>query len=362
MDALEKKIEKQLIVRMYEPDMALLKETAKQISQMENVKLNLYGQCGEVLVVVTVHAIAEAAAVELSEAVAERFEQALGDTVYGRGKGSLAYFAAGELIEHECLLAASDPKTGALLAEEFSHTRRGSSVFDFGDSSYNDARIMAKIKQEVAKKCAGGANAAQAAAVRAEAAAKCSRADVGVSAVPTEQGVFVGVYYRGYVYVRQMQPGKDAGKRAALAALDIVRRLMCRMKVTNARTFKAGGELDWERPVEKKPDNPYLVPVIILAVLLIALGAACWYFFTTFSLTGAQETLPVSTGQSVTTTASSEPSVASSSMPQSQVQTDSAASDTTASQSAGTVTQSAETSSQTTQPQADANGEVHPFA
>ena len=50
MDALEKKVEKQLIVRMYEPDMAILKETAKKISQMERVKLNLYGQCGEVRV------------------------------------------------------------------------------------------------------------------------------------------------------------------------------------------------------------------------------------------------------------------------------------------------------------------------
>ena len=359
MDALEKKIEKQLIVRMYEPDMAILKETAKQISQMESVKLNLYGQCGEVLVVVTVHAIAEAAAVELSEAVAERFEQALGDSVYGRGKGSLAYFAAGEMIEHESLVAASDPKTGALLAEEFSHTRRGSSVFDFGDSSYNDARVMAKIKQEVAKKCAGGANAAQAAAVRAEAAAKCSRADVGVSAVPTEQGVFVGVYYKGYVYVRQMEPGKDAGKRAALAALDIVRRLMCRMPVTNARTFKAGSDLDWEHPVEKKPENPYLVPVIILAVLLIALGAACWYFFTTFSLAGTQDGIPMSSSQSIAVPAASDTTGTSSAA---QSPSSGAASDVPASQSTSTVTESAQTSSQTTQPQADANGEIHPFA
>lgn len=362
MEALEKKVEKQLIVRMYEPDMTILKETAKQISGMENVKLNLYGQCGEVLVVITVHAIAEAAAVELSEAVAERFEQALGDTVYGRGKGSLAYFAAGELIEHECLLAASDPKTGALLAEEFSHTRRGSSVFDFGDSSYNDPRIMGKIKQEVAKKCAGGANAAQAASVRAEAAAKCSRADVGVSVVPTEQSLFVGVYYRGYVYVRQMEQGKDAGKRAALAALDIVRRLMSHIQVVNARAFKAGGDLDWEYPVDKKPDNPYLVPVIILAVLLIALGAACWYFFTTFSITGGGDTIAASTSQ--TTSAVVSDSAAANSVPQTDSTVQSVPNSQSAVAASGTDSAAAQAQStaQSEQAQPDANGEIHPFA
>ena len=66
----------------------------------------------------------------------------LGDSVYGRGKGSLAYFTAGEMIENETSVVASDSATGALLSEEFSHTKRGNSVFDFGDVSYNDSRVM----------------------------------------------------------------------------------------------------------------------------------------------------------------------------------------------------------------------------
>ena len=41
-----------------------------------------------------------------------------------RGKGSLAYFTAGELIQSESTIAAADPATGALRAEEFSHTKR----------------------------------------------------------------------------------------------------------------------------------------------------------------------------------------------------------------------------------------------
>jgi hypothetical protein len=116
---------------------------------MQDTSLNLYGQAGEVLIVVTARAYAQAAATELTENVAEQFELALGPAAYGRGKGSLAYFTAGELIQSESTIAAADPATGALLAEEFSHTKRGPSVFDFGDGSYNDSRVVAKIKNAV---------------------------------------------------------------------------------------------------------------------------------------------------------------------------------------------------------------------
>ena len=166
MQPMEKNVEKQLVVRTFEPDMNALKQTAKQLAHMQDTSLNLYGQAGEVLIVVTARAYAQAAATELTENVAEQFELALGPAAYGRGKGSLAYFTAGELIQSESTLAAADPATGALLAEEFSHTKRGPSVFDFGDGSYNDSRVVAKIKNAVYKYAEEG-NAPQIAAARA---------------------------------------------------------------------------------------------------------------------------------------------------------------------------------------------------
>ena len=62
---------------------------------MQDVALNLFGQAGEVLIVITARAHAPAAATELTERIAERFEMALGDAAYGRGKGSVAYFCGG---------------------------------------------------------------------------------------------------------------------------------------------------------------------------------------------------------------------------------------------------------------------------
>ena len=116
MQPMEKNVEKQLVVRTFEPDMNALKQTAKQLAHMQDTSLNLYGQAGEVLIVVTARAYAQAAATELTENVAEQFELALGPAAYGRGKGSLAYFTAGELIQSESTIAAADPATGALLA------------------------------------------------------------------------------------------------------------------------------------------------------------------------------------------------------------------------------------------------------
>ena len=78
MQPMEKNVEKQLVVRTFEPDMNALKQTAKQLAHMQDTSLNLYGQAGEVLIVVTARAYAQAAATELTENVAEQFELALG--------------------------------------------------------------------------------------------------------------------------------------------------------------------------------------------------------------------------------------------------------------------------------------------
>ncbi|MFQ9992072.1 hypothetical protein, partial [Ruthenibacterium lactatiformans] len=226
MQPMEKNVEKQLVVRTFEPDMNALKQTAKQLAHMQDTSLNLYGQAGEVLIVVTARAYAQAAATELTENVAEQFELALGPAAYGRGKGSLAYFTAGELIQSESTIAAADPATGALLAEEFS-TKRGPSVFDFGDGSYNDSRVVAKIKNAVYKYAEEG-NAPQIAAARAAAAARFAHADFGVASVGMGTGaevVYLAVAHRGYVYIKRIRNGEGAGKTVALSALDMVRRL-----------------------------------------------------------------------------------------------------------------------------------------
>lgn len=44
MQPMEKNVEKQLVVRTFEPDMNALKQTAKQLAHMQDTSLNLYGR------------------------------------------------------------------------------------------------------------------------------------------------------------------------------------------------------------------------------------------------------------------------------------------------------------------------------
>lgn len=319
---MDKNVEKQLIVRTFEPDMTVLKQVAKQMSGMQDVALNLFGQAGEVLIVITARAMAPAAATELTERIAERFEMALGDAAYGRGKGSIAYFAAGELMQAEALVAASDPKTGGLLGEEFSHTKRGSNVFDFGDSSYQDSRVAGKIKAMAAKNC-DASYPPQVAAARAFAAAKCSKAEFGVSVTglgKAGRDVYMAVAHGGLVYVRRFAQTPDAGKRCALAALDTIRRILQGADTPAMRVFKANSDFDWDAPQTGrkkgraasgagKKGGGMLAPIIVLIVLLIALGVAVWYFFTHFTLS-SQPSVPAggsSMSQTVSTDSTSLP-------------------------------------------------------
>ena len=240
MQSMEKNVEKQMIIRTFEPNLDELKKTARQLAHMQDVSLNLYGQAGEVLIVVTARAFAQAAATELTESVAEQFELSLGAAVYGRGKGSLAYFTAGELIEHEANIAAADNATGALLAEEFGRTKRGPSVFDFGEGSYRDRRYLEKVRA-AEERYADEDDLPQTAAARAVAAAKYGHADFGVAVLGAGSGeyVYAAVAHKGYVYLRRLRDGDTAGKSAALMSLELVRRLMKRLPVDNARMFKA---------------------------------------------------------------------------------------------------------------------------
>ncbi len=298
MQSMEKNVEKQMIIRTFEPNLDELKKTARQLAHMQDVSLNLYGQAGEVLIVVTARAFAQAAATELTESVAEQFELSLGAAVYGRGKGSLAYFTAGELIEHEANIAAADNATGALLAEEFGRTKRGPSVFDFGEGSYRDRRYLEKVRA-AEERYADEDDLPQTAAARAVAAAKYGHADFGVAVLGAGSGeyVYAAVAHKGYVYLRRLRDGDTAGKSAAL---------MKRLPVDNARMFKANSDFAWDEPLKKRAASPYLTPVIILAVLLAALLVACWYFFTHYSFggdAGSGDTLPVNSAAGVSTPA-----------------------------------------------------------
>lgn len=358
MDPIAKNIEKQVIVRFFQPDMQVLKATAKHLAgSMPDAKLGLYGQAGEVLVVITAHAYAPAAATELTESAAEQFEQAAGATAYGRGKGSLAYVTAGAMIESEAVVAAADEATGALLDVEFSATKRGTKVFDFGADSYANAKMAAKIDAAATFDPDEEETPLQSAADLASAAAKCTRADFGVAITGLEDGgdVYAAVAHKGTVHISKIPAGQFAGKQAALSILDIIRRLLGKEDLPNSKSFRAGNEVDWNAPQKTKAANQNLVPIIILIVLLLALCGACWYLASHFFFGKDKgDAIPASTSTSMT---QSMPASASTggTVPENPVSASVPAADSTASTAPSAPAQGTTTA-------VNSGGVVHPFA
>lgn len=311
MQGIDKNVEKQLIVRTFEPDMDILKQTGKQLSHMKDLSLNLYGNAGEVLIVITARAYAQAAATELTENVAEQFELALGSAAYGRGRGSLAYFTAGALIQNESILAAADTVTGTMLAEEFSRTKRGSAVFDFGESTYEDPRFTAKVRKEVEKNSYEDDDA-QIAAARASAAARFAHADYGVGSAGFDTDApecYIAVAHRKYVYIRRFEKTEGIEKKAALAALDIVRCLEEKQAANHVRIFRRDDDFDWNEPIRLKKTRKNAAPAVILSVLLVLLAAACVYFFVHVWNPGKEnpgDSMPVNPGVSESETSDSQ--------------------------------------------------------
>lgn len=302
MEQNAKTVQKQVIVRLYQPDMDALKGAARQAGLQRDVQLKLYGQAGEVLVVIRAQAYAQAAATELTEMAAEQIEQAVGASAYARGKGSLAYVTAGEMIENECVIAAANPETGALIGEEFAATKRGAKVFDFGESSYNNTRTLHKIEDYAGDP--DEETPLQMACDLATAAAKYGKAEFGcaVTGLESEKAVWAAVYYKGRVWARKIRPGEEAGKTAALTILDTVRLILQKQPVPYAKQFRAGKDAVWSegKRAEKSGGGAgkAVLTALIVIILAAAIGVGVWYALTTFVFTHDEpESSSVSTSQ-----------------------------------------------------------------
>ncbi len=303
----------QIILRMFQPDMNLLKVTARQLSELPHIKLNLYGQGGEVLVVVTAEG-RTAPATELCENAAAQMEAAMGDVVYSRGKTPLAKYVAKLLNKNELNIMAPDEETGTLLEAEFKNVETADKIYDFGQDSYHHSKMANKIADAAIMDDEESDDPVQLSADRSFAAKKCTKADFGVSiaSVQGKSTMAVAVTYGKYVYITSIKMAEDAKKKAVMSAFDMIRRLVKGYEIPYARTFKAAQEIDWNEPVlnagnkgvKKSSDKSLVVPIIILIIVSIALGVGIWYVVQNFIITD-ESAMPV-TGDTSTSQAAEE--------------------------------------------------------
>ncbi|MEG2931743.1 MAG: hypothetical protein RR825_08135, partial [Ruthenibacterium sp.] len=224
----------------------------------------------------------------------------------------------GEMEQDETTLVAADDATGSLLEAELQPVTNAEKVFDFGQNSFRNARMADKIADAALMDDEESEDPIQLSADRSFAARKCTKSDFGVSIVDVEGGKMVcaAVTYGKMVYVRCIRPAPDAGKAAAMTALDMIRRLTLGMPISYARAFKAGQEIDWNEPMQQKGGKSkstsgkssgskpsggkknLAVPIVLLVLVAIALCVAIWYVVNTFIIKD-EGSMPVDGGMSM---------------------------------------------------------------
>ena len=357
MEQTQRSAEKQVIIRMYQPDMQLLKATAREMHGTPGLRLGMYGQAGEVLVVAAGQSGDPQLSADIAEDAAAQFEGAMGECVYGFGRTGLAQVTAQTLEKEENTFAAANDETGRWLEAEMQTAPDADKVFDFGQRSYADERMADKIADAAVLDDEETQDPLQQAADRSYAAHKCTKRDFGVAITGTQGGasmVCAAVTYKKLVYVRCIRPDKDAGKTAALTILDTMRRLTLGQDVPYARVFRAGHEIDWNEPlsddvVQQGGGGGKVLPILLVIVLIAALAGIGWYAVKNFLFKDSASAVPASA--SVSAAAQSTPASASASAPAASAQTTTAAAVSGATAADGAATTAA----------AGGNGVVHPF-
>ncbi len=275
-DADARIFQKEVVLRIYGAELQALKQVLQQVSALPGLSVSLFGKDNEYLVRLLVTSGGEAASNQLCESAAQMIEDALGEDVYGRGDHTLAHYAAAALLIKSATLATVSPELGELLATEFSTTKRGERVFDFGAKTYQvhgNFAPKAKTIQQF------GASSIQAATELAFAAMKKGRAKYG-AALSQPDGTgrrWAVVTEKNRAFVRQLPPDAS-GHAAALAILDLVRRILAKGDIPQGDACYRKGHVNPAKPLKNPRGRGKLLAICAVCVLLLLTGAACLYF------------------------------------------------------------------------------------
>lgn len=285
----EKIIIKEVIVRIYGSSTQAVKEAVIAASAIENVSCQLFGKDNEFVVNITVNCKGEAAAKSLLESAAGIIESRLGDDVYGRGAKTLAHKAASALIANEAQLCAATKELGEFLEEEFNTTSHGINIYDYGETTYK-SKNADKIKVDEKVLQEHGADSIEAAGQLAMAARRLARVKYGaaLSAPDSEGRRWIVVAEKKQTYVRQLPPNESM-RAAALAVLDLVRRLSLKVEVLSPVSQPQVSV----RTVNRKANRLALAAACITLVISIAAGTAAYYCYEKYYIPNMPDELAV---------------------------------------------------------------------
>lgn len=285
----DKSITKEIIVRVYGSATQSVKEAVIAASAIDNVKCQLFGKDNEFIVNITVTCGGEAAATSLLESAAEIIEKQLGDDVYGRGAKTLAHKAAAALIANEAQLCAATKELGEILEEEFNSTKHGENIYDYGDATYNSKNAVKIIVSEKTLQ-EHGADSIEATSELAMTARKLAKVRYGaaLSAADAEGRRWIVVAEKSQNYVRQLPPNESL-RAAALAVLDLVRRLSLKVEVLSPVEQPQTAV----RTVNRRAHKLAVAVACVTLAISIAAGSAAYYCYEKFYIPNQPDELAV---------------------------------------------------------------------
>ena len=182
----------------------------------------------------------------------EEIERRLGDSVFGVDEPTLEHAVVSELVSRNLTVATAESCTGGLIAKKITDIAGASLCFGLGITSYSESAKSHALGVDKQTLKEFGAVSAETACQMAVGARKSAGADIGVSvtgyAGPTAALgetvglVFIAVCDKETVWVKRFElapHGKESREqireRAALNALDMVRRVIKGISVFNSQ-------------------------------------------------------------------------------------------------------------------------------
>lgn len=204
---------------------------------LKNPTVAPYAKETEAVLRITAFADTREEAEKMIEPVAGDIYSRFGRDVYAEGETSMQETVAKLLLERKITIATAESCTGGLVASKLIEYPGISEVFLEGAVTYSNEAKMSRLGVKKETLDLYGAVSAETAAEMAAGMAKSSGADAAVSTTgvagpgPSEgkpEGlVYIGVYFNGQTYVKEVHlAGKRnvIRERAAYSALDYLRR------------------------------------------------------------------------------------------------------------------------------------------
>lgn len=211
----------------------------KFIENGSNPTVAPYAKEEDILFRITAKAKSKEEALKLIEPVKNEVKEILGEDVYGEGEETRIETVVGELlIKNNLKISTAESCTGGMIASRLVSISGISDVFLEGAVTYsNEAKVRTlKVKEETLKSF--GAVSEETAREMAEGMAERTGSDIAVvtTGIAGPGGgtkekpvglVYIGIYYKGEVYVYKNVFNGNREKvrtRATVTALDMVRR------------------------------------------------------------------------------------------------------------------------------------------